>query len=240
MSPNASEEFLKAHCVISRSWALAQLRDRRSGAPGAPWTDASAHTHYDVCNDDHCQRYHGIGAINAAARSALAATRGEVLWSERCAGEGWDGVTRGVAVADLDGDGRRDVASLAGNGLLRVFRGRDGALLYEFDARSVSEKPLASSSHGVTIADLTGDGKLDVFFVVGATRPESHGLAVCLSGFRGKGPGWYMLRHDPRNSGNVDTELEPVLLEHIENLEPTAEPVMKPPPPGARTGRRTP
>ena len=82
MSPDASEEFLKAHCVISRSWVLAQLQPRTSDAGTATWTDASTHTHYDVCNDDHCQRYHGIGAVNEAARSALAATQGEVLWSE--------------------------------------------------------------------------------------------------------------------------------------------------------------
>ena len=84
MSPNASDEFLKAHCVISRSWVLAQLKPRtnEAGTLTATWTDAAAHAHYDVCNDDHCQRYHGIGAVNAAARSALAATRGEVLWSE--------------------------------------------------------------------------------------------------------------------------------------------------------------
>jgi peptidoglycan hydrolase-like amidase len=84
MSPNASEEFLKAHCVISRSWVLAQLQQRTTDEKtvSAAWTDAAAHAHFDICNDDHCQRYHGIGAINAAARSALAATRGEVLWSE--------------------------------------------------------------------------------------------------------------------------------------------------------------
>ncbi|MBM4311213.1 MAG: SpoIID/LytB domain-containing protein, partial [Deltaproteobacteria bacterium] len=84
MSPNASAEFLKAHCVISRSWVLAQLQQRLhdSGSNDFAWTDASAHAHYDVCNDDHCQRYHGIGAVNASARSALTATRGEVLFSE--------------------------------------------------------------------------------------------------------------------------------------------------------------
>ena len=84
MSPNAPVEFLKTHCVISRSWVLAQLKPRTKDAATltATWTDASAHAHYDVCNDDHCQRYHGIGAVNAAAKSALAATRGEVLWSE--------------------------------------------------------------------------------------------------------------------------------------------------------------
>jgi len=84
MSPRASVEFLKSHCVISRSWVLAQLQ-RRTEAPAAhdpDWTDAAAHEHFDVCNDDHCQRYHGIGAVNEAARSALAATRGQVLVSD--------------------------------------------------------------------------------------------------------------------------------------------------------------
>jgi stage II sporulation protein D len=84
MNPHAPDEFLKAHCVISRSWVLAQMQQRTEApaVPDASWTDAAAHDHFDVCNDDHCQRYHGIGAINSTARSALVATHGEVLWSE--------------------------------------------------------------------------------------------------------------------------------------------------------------
>jgi len=85
MSPRSHEEFLKAHCVISRSWLLAQIRKKRAapeqctGAEARNWTDAAAHRRFDVCADDHCQRYHGIGRVNQAARQALAATRGEVL-----------------------------------------------------------------------------------------------------------------------------------------------------------------
>ena len=84
MSPESDAEFLKAHCVISRSWLLAQLELKRSAretsSAGRPeWTDAAAHAWFDVCNDDHCQRYHGIGRVNEAARAALAATRGQVL-----------------------------------------------------------------------------------------------------------------------------------------------------------------
>jgi len=82
MSPGSDAEFLKTHCVISRSWLLAQLElkhaARESTAPAA-WTDAAAHRNFDVCNDDHCQRYHGISLVNVAVQQALAATRGQVL-----------------------------------------------------------------------------------------------------------------------------------------------------------------
>ncbi|MAG55299.1 MAG: hypothetical protein CMJ83_03325 [Planctomycetes bacterium] len=157
---------------------------------------------------------------------------GSLRWSHRCAsGTGWDSATRGASVADLDGDGALDVAVLSGAGLFKVFSGKDGKLLYEFDASRLGAHTAASSSHGVTIADLTGDGKLDVFFVVGATRPQKHGLAVCLTGFKGKGSGWYMLRHDRKNTGNLATPIDPVLLRHIENLKPAAQSVGKPPRP---------
>ncbi len=84
MSPESDAEFLKAHCVISRSWLLAQLELKRSARmPAAPadeaFTDAAAHKNFDVCNDDHCQRYHGMSRVNAAAQQALAETRGQVL-----------------------------------------------------------------------------------------------------------------------------------------------------------------
>ena len=65
MRAEASVEFLKAHAVIARSWALA-----------AP----KGHTLFDVCADDHCQRYQGITRItNENAIKAVRATAGEVL-----------------------------------------------------------------------------------------------------------------------------------------------------------------
>jgi len=84
MSPESDAEFLKAHCVISRSWLLAQLELKRAAgmaaaSADAAWTDAAAHKNFDVCNDDHCQRYHGMSRVNAAAQQALAETRGQVL-----------------------------------------------------------------------------------------------------------------------------------------------------------------
>lgn len=89
MNPKAPEEFLKAHAVISRSWALAQITDMphtRASRPSVTdseirrWYDREAHTLFDLCADDHCQRYQGIPAeaYGNAARGAEA-TRGEVL-----------------------------------------------------------------------------------------------------------------------------------------------------------------
>ena len=95
MSAAASPELLKAHAVISRSWLLAQLvKDKKSAdAHPAPactetehgrirWYDRDDHTLFDVCADDHCQRYQGItrtyGHIGRV-RQAIGETRGEVL-----------------------------------------------------------------------------------------------------------------------------------------------------------------
>ena len=86
MSGTSSIELLKAHAVISRSWLLAQLNPH----PSAPhqeeqkgtirWYDREAHTHFDVCADDHCQRYQGVHRkITAQVHEAIRATRGIVL-----------------------------------------------------------------------------------------------------------------------------------------------------------------
>jgi SpoIID/LytB domain protein len=85
MSSESPQEFLKAHCAISRSWLLAQLEKNKSEPAAAgsddpsSWTDSGIHKHFDVCADDHCQRYHGIGKVNIAAQKALRQTRGQVL-----------------------------------------------------------------------------------------------------------------------------------------------------------------
>ena len=94
MSPAASIEFLKAHAVISRSWILAQMEKRRRLDSGQDsffsfikkddeiirWYDREDHTIFDVCADDHCQRYQGIGGDNRKkAEQAVSETRGQVL-----------------------------------------------------------------------------------------------------------------------------------------------------------------
>lgn len=74
MSSGAGLELLKAHAVISRSWVLQRIRDRRSGAAGIP------HREFDVCADDHCQRYQGIGmAAGETVRRAIDETWGQTL-----------------------------------------------------------------------------------------------------------------------------------------------------------------
>ncbi|NLX29392.1 MAG: SpoIID/LytB domain-containing protein [Bacteroidales bacterium] len=96
MSAHSSPELLKAHAVISRSWLLAQLeKTRKLTASGTPyekstvteeevvrWYDREDHTLFDVCADDHCQRYQGITRIiSAEALLAVEATTGQVLTS---------------------------------------------------------------------------------------------------------------------------------------------------------------
>ena len=73
MKASASIELLKAHAVISRSWLLARMNDH------------SAHARFDVCADDHCQRYQGLTmAAGERVRTAIDETWGQVL---RCGGE---------------------------------------------------------------------------------------------------------------------------------------------------------
>lgn len=117
MSATASEEFLKAHAVISRSWVMAQIaasaHERKAEIPcdinNVPalvsyldstmskevmeeevtgyvkWYDHEDHRHFDVCADDHCQRYQGLTrATGETVRRAIDSTWGQVL---RCEGE---------------------------------------------------------------------------------------------------------------------------------------------------------
>lgn len=91
MKATSSPELLKAHAVVSRSWLLAQqvkageVKDhycstRQSETEYIRWYDREDHAHFDVCADDHCQRYQGISrAYTAAVRQAIEATAGEVL-----------------------------------------------------------------------------------------------------------------------------------------------------------------
>ena len=117
MSAAASEEFLKAHAVISRSWVMAQIagtgQKRRADVPdevnnvpslvsyldslrtqsdtqaeGAcieyvRWYDHDDHHHFDVCADDHCQRYQGLTRVTGqAVKKAIDSTWGQVLTYE--------------------------------------------------------------------------------------------------------------------------------------------------------------
>ena len=100
MSASASDNLLKAHAVISRSWLLCPLQEQRAKSQDSrletrnskhetsnssnlkliKWYERDAHINFDVCADDHCQRYQGITrASTEAVEKAIEATRGEVL-----------------------------------------------------------------------------------------------------------------------------------------------------------------
>lgn len=113
MSSSASEEFLKAHAVISRSWVMAQIRtaghrkiapvpegvrdlpsiishlyctrnpenqDLMSGREIVKWYDHEDHTLFDICADDHCQRYQGLTrATGDTVRKVIDETWGQTL-----------------------------------------------------------------------------------------------------------------------------------------------------------------
>lgn len=91
MSAKASLELLKAHAIISRSWLLAPMlnsnvtqgvavNETRTVDEVIKWYERDAHENFDVCADDHCQRYQGVSRISTPlVREAIDATRGEVL-----------------------------------------------------------------------------------------------------------------------------------------------------------------
>ncbi len=94
MKATAGLELLKAHAVISRSWLLAQMKRREENKEQKNgffsfikkddelirWYDREDHTIFDVCADDHCQRYQGITKqTSKAVEQALKATRGQIL-----------------------------------------------------------------------------------------------------------------------------------------------------------------
>ena len=137
MKATSSLEFLKAHAVISRSWLLAQIEKRRHQETGGNgffsfikkddelirWYDRDDHTIFDVCADDHCQRYQGITkATNKHVEQAVHDTKGRILthhgeicdarFSKCCGGATeefqycWDNNPRPYLVSVNDSDGQ--------------------------------------------------------------------------------------------------------------------------------------
>jgi SpoIID/LytB domain protein len=97
MSATSSIELLKAHAVISRSWLLAQMEKRKHINEKSNnffsiikkdneiirWYDREDHTIFDVCADDHCQRYQGITKVNNIhVEMAIDMTRGQILMND--------------------------------------------------------------------------------------------------------------------------------------------------------------
>ncbi len=143
MSATASEELLKAHAVISRSWLLAQIeKNKEIVAANAEycattqtedelikWYDREDHVNFDVCADDHCQRYQGLTrASTAIVRKAIDATWGELLmdgskicdarFSKCCGGvfeefqNCWEPVKYSYLVKVRDGKNPQDIPDL--------------------------------------------------------------------------------------------------------------------------------
>lgn len=143
MSATASEELLKAHAVISRSWLLAQIeKNKEIVAANADycactqtedelvkWYDREDHVNFDVCADDHCQRYQGLTrASTEKVRKAIDATWGELLmdgskicdarFSKCCGGvfeefqNCWEPVKYSYLVKVRDGKNPQDIPDL--------------------------------------------------------------------------------------------------------------------------------
>lgn len=94
MNATSSEELLKAHAVISRSWLLAQIQKNsaiksnyqtlfKTSTEIIKWYDREEHELFDVCADDHCQRYQGISRQSTEmVKKVIEETRGEILMYE--------------------------------------------------------------------------------------------------------------------------------------------------------------
>ncbi len=143
MSATASEELLKAHAVISRSWLLAQIEKNKEIVAAnkeysactqtedelIKWYDREDHVNFDVCADDHCQRYQGLTrASTEKVRKAIDATWGQLLmdgnkicdarFSKCCGGvfeefqNCWEPVKYSYLVKVRDGKNPQDIPDL--------------------------------------------------------------------------------------------------------------------------------
>lgn len=143
MSATASEELLQAHAVISRSWLLAQIEKNKEIIASnekycactqtedelIKWYDREDHVNFDVCADDHCQRYQGLTrASTEKVRKAIDATWGELLMDgdkicdarfSKCCGGGveefqhcWEPVEYSYLVKLRDGKNPADLPDL--------------------------------------------------------------------------------------------------------------------------------
>ena len=143
MSAHSSLQLLKAHAITSRSWLLAQIEKSRKLKAGGEkyesvfedhsqrirWYDREDHDLFDVCADDHCQRYQGVTkAYTTAVEQAVRETRGQVLvyddeicdarFSKSCGGisesfeNAWEPVPHPYLSPVIDSPGRPEEYSL--------------------------------------------------------------------------------------------------------------------------------
>ncbi len=157
----------------------------------------------DLNNDGHLEvvfvSYNVVGVLSHT---------GSLLWSIAVGGD----VFRGVAIGDVDGNGVLDLAFGCDDGKLRVVRGDTGASVWTFDLQA-DYGAAFPMDHAPVLADLNGDGQLDVFVVGGhgeSTHPENnYGRAYALTAGVGTGPGWPMFHHDLVHSGRFHVENQP-------------------------------
>ena len=171
MSAGSSRQLLEAHAITSRSWLLAQL-DRmraRKARPVPPhpqtdsatlrvrWYDREDHELFDVCADDHCQRYQGItNASTPVVLQAVGATRGTVLmegqevcdarFSKSCGGISepfamvWEPVDHPALVSVVDAAPPGPVRDVSGEADAdRWIRSSPGAFCNTSDPRILSQ-----------------------------------------------------------------------------------------------------
>ncbi len=155
----------------------------------------------DVNNDGHYE------VIASGSTSLIALTHtGTRLWEVAIASS-----FRGASIADINGDGELDVVYGDSSGILEALEGSTGSVIWTFNAAADYGQPLFDIDHGPVIADLDGNGELDIFFVGGrgySTDPENnYGRAYALRAGVGNSDGWYMFRHDYVNSCCFDTPL---------------------------------
>ncbi len=141
MNGDNNIELLKAHAVISRSWLMAQINNKfqikQKQEKYITWQDKDDHTLFDVCADDHCQRYQGITrAYNPNVEKAVRETFGEFLkdknnqicdtrFSKCCGGitekfsSCWQDVDYDYLMPIKDNDGKEDFCSTTNNNILK-------------------------------------------------------------------------------------------------------------------------
>jgi stage II sporulation protein D len=181
MSPTCPGASLRAHAVISRSWLLAQVLAETSegGAPAGSsepverdgitvlrrWYDREDHEDFDVCADDHCQRYQGITrAYSEAAEAAVRQTRGLVLmhdgevcdarFSKCCGGmtevfeAAWGDEPLPYLQAFVDGEEETFDLPLTDEGLATRFIEGEPAAFCNTGDRELLERILPDIDHG--------------------------------------------------------------------------------------------
>jgi outer membrane protein assembly factor BamB len=152
----------------------------------------------------------GKGALEIAVPGRhlhLLDAKGRVRWRQTYGGRS---IARGCAVADIDGDGGQDLVFGEGT-RLRALRARDRKELWSYELRS-GEHRWERIDHAPLLLDLDGDGRLDVFVVVGkgtsdASRPQNYGRAWALRAGRGKATArnrWMTFRGGNRRLGRPE------------------------------------